>query len=77
MLLLTYNIRLWTQQEIDMFKKIIVIIFLCFTSYGFASDFTFKEKSPADREFNQDYQGIKKLQTQQKFVFDPKKKIQQ
>ncbi len=77
MLLLTYNIRLWTQQEIDMFKKIIVIIFLCFTSYGFASDFTFKEKSPADREFDKNYQGIKELQAQQKFVFDPKKKLSQ
>nr|WP_282556263.1 hypothetical protein [Providencia rettgeri] len=58
-----------------MFKKIIFVIFLSFTTYGFASDFTFKEKSPADREFNQDYQGAKKLQAQQKFVFDPKKKL--
>ncbi|GAB1440022.1 hypothetical protein MASR2M36_28030 [Providencia sp.] len=58
-----------------MFKKFIFVIFLCFTSYGFASDFTFKEKSPADRQFNQDYQGVKELQAQQKFVFDPKKKL--
>ncbi|EPL6455122.1 MULTISPECIES: hypothetical protein [Providencia] len=58
-----------------MFKKAIFIIFLSFTSCGFASDFTFKEKSPVDRQFDKDYQGVKKLQAEQKFVFDPKKKL--
>lgn len=58
-----------------MFNRVIFVIFFCFTSYGFANDFTFKEKSPADRQFNQNYQGIEKLQSEQKFVFDPKKKL--
>ncbi|MBO1916288.1 hypothetical protein J4727_12255 [Providencia rettgeri] len=43
-----------------------------FTSYGFASDFTFKEKSPADREFNQDYQGIKNYRHNKSLSLIPK-----
>nr|WP_282550412.1 hypothetical protein [Providencia heimbachae] len=58
-----------------MFKQVIFLFFLSFSSFGFAIDLSFKEKSPIDRLYDENYQGIKKLQTEQKFKFDPKKKI--
>lgn len=58
-----------------MFKQVIFLFFLSFSSFGFAIDLSFKEKSPIDRLYDENYQGIKKLQTEQKFKFDPKKKL--
>lgn len=61
-----------------MFKKVIVVFFLIFSAHlGFATDLSFKEKSPIDRLYNESYQGIEQLREGQKFKFDPKLKIAQ
>ncbi|SPY68999.1 Uncharacterised protein [Providencia alcalifaciens] len=61
-----------------MFKKVIVVFFLIFSAHlGFATDLSFKEKSPIDRLYNESYQGIEQLREEQKFKFDPKLKIAQ
>lgn len=63
---------------IRMFKKVIVVFFLIFSAHlGFATDLSFKEKSPIDRLYNESYQGIEQLREEQKFKFDPKLKIAQ
>ncbi|HHR6036096.1 TPA: hypothetical protein ACS70C_000432 [Providencia alcalifaciens] len=63
---------------IRMFKKVIVVFFLIFSAHlGFATDLSFKEKSPIDRLYNESYQGIEQLWEEQKFKFDPKLKIAQ
>ncbi|WP_433587653.1 hypothetical protein [Providencia alcalifaciens] len=63
---------------IHMFKKVIVVFFLIFSAHlGFATDLSFKEKSPIDRLYNESYQGIEQLREEQKFKFDPKLKIAQ
>lgn len=61
-----------------MFKKVIVVFFLIFSAHlGFATELSFKEKSPIDRLYNESYQGIEQLREEQKFKFDPKLKIAQ
>ena len=61
-----------------MFKKVIVVFFLVFCApFGFATDLSFKEKSPVDRLYHENYQGMDSLREEQKFKFDPKLKIAQ
>lgn len=63
---------------IHMFKKVIVVFFLVFCApFGFATDLSFKEKSPVDRLYHENYQGMDSLREEQKFKFDPKLKIAQ
>ncbi|WP_265694531.1 hypothetical protein [Providencia rustigianii] len=72
-----YNAALYFVIGIHMFKKVIFVFFLGFSSFGCTTDLSFKEKSPADRLYNENYQGIDTLQEEQKFKFDPKLKIAQ
>lgn len=58
-----------------MFKSLLIFSIFIISVPSMATDYTFKEKSPADRVYSENYQGIDSVKQQQRFVFDPKKKI--
>lgn len=41
-----------------MFRYLFFMVLMTMTAKVIAADFTFKEKSPSDRRYNENYQGI-------------------
>lgn len=58
-----------------MFKNLLIFSLFVLSGQTMATDYTLKEKSPADRVYSENYQGIDTVKQQQRFVFDPKKKV--
>lgn len=56
-------------------RKAIPFFLIFIAANSGAADFGFSEKSPADRHYAENYQGIDKAKESQRFVFDPNKKI--
>ncbi|MEX6313561.1 hypothetical protein AB6G19_07285 [Providencia manganoxydans] len=57
-----------------MFKSLLIFSIFIISVPSMATDYTFKEKSPADRVYSENYQGIDTVKQQQRFVFDPKRR---
>ncbi|ELZ5939040.1 hypothetical protein G3341_12925 [Providencia vermicola] len=58
-----------------MLKNLLIFSLFIIPIQAIAMDYTFTEKAPADRVYNEDYQGIDIIKQQQRFIFDPKKKV--
>ncbi|MCW2254002.1 hypothetical protein M2263_000093 [Providencia alcalifaciens] len=56
-------------------RKAIPFFLIFIATHSWAVDFGFNEKSPVDRHYNENYQGVDKTKEGQRFIFDPNKKI--
>lgn len=56
-------------------RKTILFFLIFIVVNSWAADFRLNEKSPVDRNYVENYQGIDKAKESQRFVFDPNKKI--
>ncbi len=58
-----------------MLKNLLIFSLFIMSPQAIATDYTFTEKAPADRVYDEDYQGIDAIKQQQRFMFDPNKKV--